>query len=93
MSDTPKKKAPAKKAPAKKAPAKKVPAKGATPAKRGRPPKAAIQKDDKVFSGVDEFIDELNRIAEEPKKDTVVVRANDVRTVSLRKRMLKWFKK
>jgi hypothetical protein len=83
MSETPKKKAPAKKAPAKKA----------TPAKRGRPPKAVAPKPEITTT---DSIEESPKVVEPTlaqKKDPVVVRANDVKKASLRKRMLKWFKK
>lgn len=99
MSETPKKK-PAKKAQSKKAQPK-APTSSAQPAKRGRPPKKVQQKMDAApkesFSDVEEFLDGLERIvasdASDRDSDSVVVRTNDVKSASLRKRMLKWFKK
>lgn len=98
MSDTPNKK-PAKKAQPKKAQPKPT-ASSKQPAKRGRPPKKAQPKVEAkpkgVASNVEEFLDELERIvASEPvdHEDSVVVRTNDVKSASLRKRMLKWFRK
>jgi hypothetical protein len=56
-----------------------------------------------IYSSVDEMVDELQREALEVADkidevadrvaDSVVVFANDVKKASLRKRMLKWFKK
>lgn len=99
MSDTPNKK-PAKKAQPKKAQPKPT-ASSKQPAKRGRPPKKAQPKVEakpkEVASDIEEFLDELERVvASEPvdrDEDSVVVRTNDVKSASLRKRMLKWFKK
>ena len=94
---TNKKKAPAKKAPAKKAPAKKAPA-NKTPAKNA----SGLKTKGKVAS-VDPFLLEkagetkpqfvtaeklMKTIAQQP----TVVRANDLKSSSLRKRMLAWFK-
>lgn len=101
-SNTPKKKQPAKKPAAKKPAQKKAAPAKSGGAKRGRPPKQKPQ----VFE-IDEFIDELNRLTEEAAlevadkvddavdkaADSVVVFANDVKTKSLRDRMLKWFKR
>lgn len=105
-SNTPKKKAPAKKAtPAKKTAAKKDAPKKA-PAKRGRPPKAkSVEQivtdavEDAVTPIVNEaesFIDELIGDAVEMLEeatDSVVIRANDIKKASLRKRVLAWFKR
>ena len=98
MSETPKKKTSAKKA----QPAKKQGAKGTaaskTPAKRGRPKKVvatAGEAASKIEDAAESFVDELVREAEEAidrVADEVIIRANDVKKISLRKRMLKWFK-
>lgn len=100
MTQKPNKKAPAKKAPAKKASAKKAPAKK-LPAKKTAP-KA---KSEKVSTATKETVD-AKTILQEVKPTTFVdserfmkslaesnvIKANDVKSAPLRKKMLAWFK-
>ena len=106
QSNTPKKKAPAKKATASKKPAPKKDAVKKAPAKRGRPPKvkavedAAVSAVEEVVTTVvtetesliDEFIGDAVDALEEATEN-VVIRANDIKKASLRKRVLAWFKR
>lgn len=95
------KKAPAKKAQAKKAPAKKAPAK-----KAGRPPKqktsaTPAQMDKAVFSiettksDSGELITSVSGVAPQTVVNYAaeLITANDVKSSTLRKRMLQWFKR
>jgi hypothetical protein len=98
MSDTPKKK-PAKSTPAKKQAQKKpASAKSATgkgTGKPGRPKKVVEAKPETISKDVEEFLDELERVVAEEEatsKNDVVIHANDIKKISLRKRVLKWFK-
>jgi hypothetical protein len=90
-----KKTAPAKKAPAKKAPAKKQVAKPA-PVKRQAPVVNVVSRQATSTTPADITMSVSGATSENTTTHTIinnVVRANDVQTASLRKRMLRWFSK
>jgi hypothetical protein len=90
-----KKTAPAKKAPAKKAPAKKQVAKKA-PVKRQTPAVSVVTRQATSATPADITMSVSGAASENTTTHTIinnVVRANDVQTPSLRKRMLRWFTK
>lgn len=102
------KKAATKKAPAKKAPAKKASAQTGSKKKPGRPPKtssssaelkeatARITKEiDDVVSETKELIKSASGIAPQTAITFVseLITANDIKSASLRKRVLAWFKR
>jgi hypothetical protein len=93
MSETPKKKTPAKKAPAKKQGTKGTAPKKTTTGQRGRPRKVVATTDvsDKVEATLDNALARAEKVIDKVA-DEVIIRANDVKKISLRKRMLKWFK-
>ena len=106
QSNTPKKKTPAKKAAASKKPAPKKAPEKKTPAKRGRPPKAKSVEEvlvnaaeeavspvlEEAESLLDNLIDDAVEMLEDATEN-VVIRANDIKKASLRKRVLAWFKR
>jgi ribonuclease E len=81
------KKKPVKKSAAKKAPAKKAPAKKAAPKKAAADVKKDITPETKIISSTGP----ATPVAEKPTG--AIVYANDVKNVSLRKRVLAWFRK
>lgn len=91
-----KKTAPAKKAPAKKAPAKKQVAKPA-PVKRQAPVVNVVSRQATSTTPADITVNVVSSDGTVANTTTTiggsVVRANDVQTASLRKRMLRWFSK
>jgi hypothetical protein len=87
-----KKTAPAKKAPAKKAPAKKQVAKKA-PVKRQTPAVSVVTRQATSATPADITMSVSGAASENHTIINNVVRANDVQTPSLRKRMLRWFSK
>lgn len=102
------KKAATKKAPAKKAPAKKASAQAGSKKKPGRPPKtssssaelkeatARMTKEiDDVVSETKELIKSASGIAPQTAITFVseLITANDIKSASLRKRVLAWFKR
>jgi hypothetical protein len=91
-----KKTAPAKKAPAKKTPAKKAPAKKSAPNGPVPNKKAPVKRQATSATPADITTSVSGTISEDTTTHTIinnVVRANDVQTPSLRKRMLRWFTK
>jgi hypothetical protein len=90
---TNKNKAPAKKAPAKKAPAKKAPAKKAPAPKSavGVRPEDADRLLAKATEPKPQFVS-AEKLMKTIAEQTAVVRVNDLKSASLRKRMLAWFK-
>lgn len=97
MSDTPKKKT-SKSTPAKKQ-AQKKPAQPKGTGKPGRPRKVVEPKPEvtikEVVADVEQFLDQIERVVDEQVtkvQDNVVVHAESIKKISLRKRMMKWFK-
>lgn len=103
------KKAVAKKTPAKKAPAKKKPVAKKAPAKKpGRPPKTSnpdaefVKVKAKIEADAGELVDAARTLVTTvsgvaPQTVTTfvgeLITANDVKSASLRKRVLRWFKR
>ena len=88
-----KKKAPVKKASAKKAPAKKAPAKKVSGLKTKGLVSAVdpVRLSEKVSETKEQFAN-AEKFMKVMAEQTTVIRANDVKSLPLRKKMLAWFK-
>ena len=89
-----KKKAPVKKASAKKAPAKKVPAKKASGLKTKGLVAAVdpIRLSEKVSETKEQFVNAEKFMKSFVDESAVLIKANNVKSLPLRKKMLAWFK-